>query len=108
MSDPTPEHPNLPRRPALLLMFVGIVAAGVLGGLIGYAVVRASCADTPTQAERMLSQVPGFRADVASCTWPLLLAALAGTVVASIGAGIVAILVMRAQSEWHAHAPTHR
>jgi hypothetical protein len=56
----------------------------------------------------MLTQVPGFHADVASCTWPLLLGALAGTVVASIGAGIVAILVMRAQSEWRAHAPTHR
>src|SRR5262245_19459622 len=50
VSDPTPEHPNLPRRGALALMFVGIVLAGLLGGLIGYGVIRASCADTPTHA----------------------------------------------------------
>jgi hypothetical protein len=85
-------------------MFIGIVLAGALGGLIGYAVVRASCADTPTPAERMRSEVP----HATSCTWPLLGAAIAGTVVAAIGAGVVAILVMRAQAEWRSHAPTTR
>jgi hypothetical protein len=86
-------------------MFLAIVGAGILGGLIGYGVVRASCSDAPTHAERLLQQVPGFRAHVASCDLPLLLAALAGTVISAIGAGTVAILVMRAQSEWRAHAP---
>jgi uncharacterized membrane-anchored protein YitT (DUF2179 family) len=89
-------------------MFIGIVLAGALGGLIGYAVVRASCADSPTHAERMLTQVPGFHAHVSSCTWTLLIAAVVGTVLSAIGAGIVAILVMRAQSEWRAHSPTTR
>jgi hypothetical protein len=63
----TPEHPNLPRRGALALMFVGIAVAGVLGGLIGYGLVMISCADTPNRAERLLEQVPGFEPDVAEC-----------------------------------------
>ena len=89
-------------------MFIGIVLAGTLGGLIGYAVVRASCADTPTRAERIRGEVPGIHTHATSCTWPLLGAAIAGTVVAAIGAGIVAILVMRAQAEWRSHAPITR
>jgi hypothetical protein len=101
----TPEHPNLPRRGALGLMFVGISLTGVLGGLIGYGLVKVSCSDTPTRAERLLTQVPHFHPDVASCTVPALLAALGGTILAGIGAGIVAILMMRAQSEWRGHAP---
>jgi len=101
----TPEHPNLPRRGVLGLMFAGITLTGVLGGLIGYGLVKVSCSDTPTRAERLLQQVPRFHADVASCTVPALLAALTGTILAAIGAGIVAILMMRAQSEWRGHAP---
>jgi hypothetical protein len=101
----TPEHPNLPRRGALGLMFLGIAVAGMLGGLIGYGLVETSCADTPTRAERLLEGVPGFRADVSSCAGPALGAALVGTVVAAVGAAIVAALMMRAQSEWRGHAP---
>jgi hypothetical protein len=103
-----PEHPNLPRRGALGVMFLAILGAGILGGLIGYGIVRASCRETPTHAERLLQQVPRFRADVASCNVQLLLAAVVGTVIAAIGAGIVSILVLRAQSEWRAHAPRPR
>jgi hypothetical protein len=104
-----PEHPNLPRRGALGLSFAGIMLSGLLGGLIGYGLVMTSCADTPTRAERLLEEtVPGFHPDVASCTWPALLAALAATVVAAIGAGIVATLVLRAQSEWRGHGPRDR
>jgi hypothetical protein len=101
----TPEHPNLPRRGALGLMFLGIALSGMLGGLIGYGLVETSCADTPTRAERLLQAVPGFHADVASCAGPALGAALVGTVVAGLGAAIVAALMMRAQSEWRGHAP---
>ena len=101
----TPEHPNLPRRGLLGLMFAGIAGAGMLGGLIGYGLVASTCTDTPTRAERLLEQVPGFHARVASCTVPELLAALGATIVAAVGAGVVAVLVLRAQSEWRAHPP---
>src|SRR5262249_19000246 len=37
--------------------------------------------------------------------WPLFLAAVLGTILASFGATVVAVLMMRAQSEWRAHAP---
>jgi hypothetical protein len=87
-------------------MFVGISLAGILGGLIGYGVVHASCEDTPTHAERLFAGMPGFHADVKSCTWPLFIAAVVGTILAAFGAAVVAVLMMRAQSEWRAHAPT--
>ena len=59
-------------------MFAGIAGSGILGGLIGYGLVMTTCADTPNRAERLLEQVPGFQADVASCAWPALGAALVG------------------------------
>src|SRR5206468_10175909 len=40
-----PEHPNLPRRGMLGLMFAGIAVSGILGGVIGYALVEVSCSD---------------------------------------------------------------
>jgi hypothetical protein len=101
----TPEHPNLPRKGALALMFTGIAVSGILGGLIGYGLVMTTCADTPNRAERLLEQVPGFQADVASCAWPALGAALVGTILIALGAAVVAVLMMRAQSEWKGHAP---
>ncbi len=89
-------------------MFVGISLAGMLGGLIGWGLVETSCADTPTNAERLLEQVPGFTARVSSCTVPAFFAALGGTIVAAVGAGIVGALMLRAQSEWRGHAPRRR
>jgi hypothetical protein len=86
-------------------MFVAISLAGILGGLIGYGIVRASCNDTPTNAERLLQQVPGFHAQTASCDWKLFGAAILGTVLAAIGAAVIAVLLMRAQSEWRVHRP---
>ena len=89
-------------------MFVGISLAGVLGGLIGWGLVETSCADTPMRAERLLNEVPGFHAHVASCALPALGAALVGTIITALGAAIVAVLMMRAQSEWRGHAPKGR
>ena len=103
--DVVPEHPNLPRRGALALMFTGIALAGILGGIIGYGLVATTCPDSPTRAERLLEQIPNFHPHVASCTVPELLAAMTGTLIAAIGAGIIAVLMMRAQSEWRGHAP---
>lgn len=108
MAEEIPEHPNLPKRGPLGLMFAGIVLAGVLGGLIGYGLVMTSCADTPTRAELLLEQVKGFEPQVDSCAWPALGAALVGTILAALGAATIAVLVMRAQSEWRGHAPRPR
>jgi hypothetical protein len=97
-------HPNLPRRGALALMFAAIVVCGVLGGSIGYGLVNTSCASSPTVAEHLLeASVPGYHASTESCDLKLAAGALTGTVVAAIGAGVVAMLMMRAQAEWRAH-----
>jgi hypothetical protein len=96
-------HPNLPRRGALALMFAAIVICGILGGTIGYGLVRTSCPSTSTVAEHLLEAVPGYHAHTPSCDLKLLGGALAGTVLAAIGAGVVAMLMLRAQSEWRTH-----
>ena len=96
-------HPNLPRRGALALMFAAIAVCGVLGGSIGYGLVNTSCASAPTVAEHLLETVPGYHAHSPSCDLKLLAGALTGTVLAGIGAGVVAMLMMRAQAEWRAH-----
>ncbi len=107
-AETTPEHPNLPRRGALGAMFVVIAVTGSLGGLIGYSLVATTCPDTPTRAEQLLQQIRGFEAHVPSCAVKELLAALAGTLVAAVGAATIAILVLRAQSEWRGHLPRTR
>ncbi len=100
-----PEHPNLPRRGALGAMFAAISISGAVGGLIGYALVASTCPDSPTRAERLLEQIRGFQAHVPSCAWKEFGAAVLGTVIAALGAATIAILVMRAHSEWRSHAP---
>lgn len=104
----TPEHPNLPRRGALGTMFIAIALSGSLGGLIGYSLVATTCPDTATRAEQLLQQIRGFQAHVPSCAVKELGAALVGTVLAAVGAATIAILVLRAQSEWRGHAPRPR
>jgi hypothetical protein len=79
-----------------------------LGGLIGYSLVATTCPHTPTRAEQLLEQIRGFQAHVPSCALKELRGALVGTVHAAIGAATIAILVMRAQSEWRGHAPRPR
>jgi hypothetical protein len=99
------EHPNAPRRRTLGLAFVGIAFAGILGGLIGYGLVETSCSDTPTLAQRLLEGTRGYEAHVGSCDWKALGAAVLGTLIAGIGAGVIGMLILRAQSEWRAHPP---
>ena len=84
-------------------MFMAIVVGGLLGGGIGYGLVNTSCPTTPTRAEQLLETVPRFHAHTPSCGTKLLVGALAGTVLAALGAGVVAMLMLRAQSEWRAH-----
>jgi len=96
-------HPNLPRRGLLALMFSAIAACGMLGGAIGYGLVRTSCPSTPTVADKLSELVPGFHVHAPSCDVKLLGGALSGTVLTAIGSGVVAMLMLRAQSEWRAH-----
>jgi hypothetical protein len=101
--DAPESHPNLPRRGALALMFAAIVVCGLVGGAIGYGLVNTSCPSRPTVAEQLIEQVPGYHASSPSCDLKLLGGAVLGTVVAAIGAGVIAVLVLRAQSEWQTH-----
>lgn len=84
-------------------MFAAIVVCGLLGGAIGYGLVNTSCPSTATVAEHLLEVAPGFQAHTPSCGLKLLGGALTGTVLAAIGAGVVAMLMMRAQAEWRSH-----
>jgi hypothetical protein len=67
-----------PSRGAFVLAYVGVVIAGLLGGAIGYGFVTTSHGGTLAQ----------------------LFGAIIGAVLAAGGAGIVAVLVLRAMAEW--------
>ena len=88
MDEPTevPDAPpTLPSRTAFLLAFLSVVVAGCFGGIIGYGLADIS-------------------ADGGGGAGPVL-GALFGAVLAAGGVGIVAVLVLRAQAEWHKTAP---
>lgn len=95
----------MPGRALLVAAFVAIVVTAGLGGAIGWSLVDTSCSEEPTVAEQLLDDVPGFERTAQSCDAKLLLGAIAGTVIAGVGAGIVAGMLLRAQSEWRAHPP---
>jgi hypothetical protein len=88
-----------------VLAFVGIVIAGCLGGAIGWGIVDSSCTEKPPVGDQLLEAVPGFDASTHSCDAALIGAAVVGAGLAAIGAGVVAGLMLRAQSEWRAHPP---
>jgi hypothetical protein len=101
--DAPESHPNLPRRGPLALMFAAIVVCGLLGGAIGYGLVNTSCPNRPTVAEKLIEVVPDYHAHTPSCDLKLLAGALVGTIATAAGAGVVAVLMLRAQSEWSTH-----
>jgi 2C-methyl-D-erythritol 2,4-cyclodiphosphate synthase len=68
----------LPSRTAYLLAFGGVVVAGILGGIIGYGIADVSS-----------------HSDAAH-----LLGTFVGAIIGAAGVGIVAVLVLRAMSEW--------
>jgi hypothetical protein len=98
-------HPNAPRRGPVYLAFGLVVVAGVLGALIGSGLASASCVEDPSLLERLLTSVDGFTAESRSCTPFEIGGALGGAAIAAVGAGIVAVLVLRAMAEWRAHPP---
>jgi hypothetical protein len=72
--------PTMPSRRAFLLSFVSVVSAGVFGAVIGYGLVDIGC--------------------TRDCSGNALLGAVIGALIGAVGVGIVAVLVLRAMSEW--------
>jgi hypothetical protein len=103
-----PFHPNVPKRRSVLLAFFGVLVAGWLGGTIGWGLVDATCSEEPLQVQELLRAVPGYEVHTSSCDVQLMGGALGGAVLCALGAAIVAVLVLRAQSEWRMHPPGPR
>jgi hypothetical protein len=78
MADHVP--PGLPSRTAYLLAFLSVVVSGLFGGTIGYGLVDVSCEG--------------------GCGLAAVAGALVGATIAAGGVGIIAVLVLRAMSEW--------
>ena len=72
-------HPGIPPTRAFLLAFLAAVVGGSLGALVGFGYVR-TAHPSPT------GEVIG---------------ALVGGVVTVVGCSIIAVLVLRARSQWH-------
>ncbi len=70
----------LPSTGARVLAFAAIALAGLCGGLIGYAIIDLQCEG--------------------DCTLLAGLGGLLGAVVFAVGVGVVAVLALRAMSEW--------
>jgi hypothetical protein len=70
----------LPSVGARVLGFVAIVAAGTLGGFIGYAFTDLQCHG--------------------SCATPDAVGALVGALIGAVGVAVVTVLALRAMGEW--------
>ena len=97
--------PNLPRRAPLLLAFGAVTLCGILGGLIGYGLVDTSCVEKPSLLERLLQQVRGYHPATHNCAVARASGSVVGAVLAAVGAGVVAVLMLRAMAEWRFHHP---
>jgi hypothetical protein len=71
---------GLPSRGAYVLAFLSVVFAGAFGGIIGYGLVDIGC-----DGDCGLAVIAGL---------------LVGALIGAVGVGIVAVLVLRAMSEW--------
>jgi len=78
--DSEPRLTALPPVGARVLAFLAILLAGGTGGLIGSAFVNLQCAG--------------------SCQAPRAIGAVLGAVIAASGVAVIAILGLRAMSEW--------
>ena len=80
-----PDHPNVPSRTAVILAYGSVLIAGCFGVMIGWGLADITCTD--------------------QCTLEKAVAAIVGGAAAAAGAGVVAVLVLRAMNEWRAHPP---
>jgi hypothetical protein len=76
----------LPSTGARALAFAAVVVAGLCGGLIGFAISDIQCSE--------------------GCGAWIALGSIVGALVAAVGVAVVAVLVLRAMSEWNRNAPT--
>lgn len=89
-SDDAPELPSAaPATGARVLAVAAIVVAGICGGLIGYGI-----ADLSVSGQEGASTTQGGGTTAA-------IGALVGAVLAAGGVAVVAVLVLRAMTEWH-------
>jgi hypothetical protein len=98
-------HPNVPNRAPLLLAFFAVTLCGILGGLIGYGLVDTGCVEKPSLLERLLEQVRGYHPAIHHCGVARASGSVVGAVLAALGAGVVAVLMLRAMAEWRFHHP---
>ena len=80
MAPRDPRLTALPSVRARALAFVAIVVGGITGSLIGWAFVGLQC--------------------TGDCTGPKSIGAILGALISSIGVAVVAVLALRAMSEW--------
>lgn len=78
-------RPGVPGRGAVALAFLGVVVAGVLGGMIGYGLADIMCDD--------------------DCGPMLAVGTIVGAALAAAGVGVVAVLGLRAMVEWKRTPP---
>lgn len=71
----------LPSRAARAVAFIAILVSGALGGALGFAITRASCAD--------------------ECVTASGVGLLVGAVCAAAGCAVLVVLALRAMGEWH-------
>lgn len=69
-----------PSRRAFLLAYAGVVVAGFFGAVIGYGWGEIGCEG--------------------SCTTQIAISTIIGAVISVVGAGVVAVLALRAMAEW--------
>ena len=104
--DPSLSHPNAPRRGPVYLAYAAVVVAGTLGALIGYGLVKATCSDQAPKLQRLLHLAdPAYKIPAHSCQLQRAGGLLSGAIIAGVGAGIVAVLVLRAMTDWRTHPP---
>ncbi|MGI9121008.1 MAG: hypothetical protein ACR2G7_12955 [Acidimicrobiales bacterium] len=100
----------LPPVGARVLAFVAIIVAGICGGLIAYSITSLQCGSDDGRAASVLpAPPPGERPPAAptdepapddGCTTIAGLGGLLGAIVSATGVAIIAVLVLRAMSEW--------
>ena len=99
-------HPNVVRRGPVYFAFTLVVLAGAFGGAIGYGLVRASCNERPPKLKVLLhAAIPNYKITAFSCQSSLAVATIVGALFAAAGAGIVAMLVLRAMTDWRKTPP---
>jgi integral membrane sensor domain MASE1 len=88
------------------IAYAAVVVAGTLGGIIGIGLVNATCSSQAPKLQRILHFADAsYRIPSHSCQVQRAGGLLSGAVIAGIGAGIVAVLVLRAMTDWRTHPP---